>query len=123
MALSREIEKSKQHRVYQPKQSQSFLVNPVEERIFCDDLFSDDNFPVCGINALAQYTWLNPDPERMIMVPIKRRIREIHYNVNTDNAMCVPNQYAYRESFVFLSLLTDVSSRNFNVDFGVFFRR
>lgn len=29
------------------------------------------------------------------------RIREIHYNVNTDNAMCVPNQYAYRESFVF----------------------
>lgn len=51
------------------------------------------------------------------------RIREIHYNVNTDNAMCVPNQYANRESFCFLSLFIDVFFGNFKVDFGVFFRR
>ena len=54
------------------KKAQSFLVNPVEERIYCDDMLSDDHFPVCGINALAHYTWLNPNPERMIMVPVKQ---------------------------------------------------
>ena len=55
-----------------PSQAQSFLVNPVEERIYCDDLLSDELSPVCGINALAHYTWLNPDSERMIMVPVKQ---------------------------------------------------
>ncbi len=57
---------------YRVSRAQSFLVNPVEERIFCDDLLSDELFPVCSINALAHYTWLNPDPERMIMVPVKQ---------------------------------------------------
>lgn len=54
------------------EQAQPFLLNPVEERIFCDDLLSDDHFPGCGINALAHYTWLNPDSERMIMMPVKQ---------------------------------------------------
>lgn len=45
------------------KQAQPYLLNPVEERIFCDDLLSNDSFPRCGINALAHYTWLNPDSE------------------------------------------------------------
>ena len=53
------------------KQAQSFLVNPVEERIYCDDLLSDDNFPVCGINALAHYSMLNRDREEMIMMTSK----------------------------------------------------
>ncbi len=44
------------------EQAQSVLINPVEERIFCDDLLSDEHYPACGINALAHYTWLNPDP-------------------------------------------------------------
>lgn len=70
------------------KQAQSFLVNPVEERIYCDDLLSDDNFPVCGINALAHYTWLNPDPERMIMVPVKQ-LREF----KSSGTLVRPNEF------------------------------
>ena len=54
------------------EQAQSVLINPVEERIFCDDLLSDGHYPACGINALAHYTWLNPDPERIIMMTVKQ---------------------------------------------------
>lgn len=70
------------------EQAQSFLVNPVEERIYCDDLLSDDHFPVCGINALAHYTWLNPDPERMIMVPVKQ-LREF----KSSGVLVRPNEF------------------------------
>ena len=73
------------HRV---SQAQSFLVNPVEERIFCDNLLSDDKFPVCGINALAHYTWLNPDSERMIMVPVKQ-LREF----KSSGVLVRPNEF------------------------------
>ena len=38
------------------EQAQSVLINPVEERIFCDDLLSDEHYPACGINALAHYS-------------------------------------------------------------------
>ena len=52
--------------------AQSFLINPVADRIFCDDFLSEESFPVCGINALAHYTMLNPDPERIIMMSVDR---------------------------------------------------
>lgn len=51
---------------------QPLLINPVEERVYCDELLSEDRFPICGINALAHYTWLNPDPERIIMMTAKQ---------------------------------------------------
>ena len=70
------------------QQAQLFLVNPVEERIFCDDLLSDDNFAICGINALAHYTRLNPDPERMIMVPVKQ-LREF----KSSGVLACPNEF------------------------------
>lgn len=70
------------------KQAQSFLVNPVEERIYCDDMLSDDHFPVCGINALAHYTWLNPDSERMVMVPVKQ-LREF----KSSGILVCPNEF------------------------------
>ena len=70
------------------EQAQPFLVTPVEERIFCDDLLSDDHFPVCGINALAHYTWLNPDPERMIMMPVKQ-LRAF----KSSGALACPNEF------------------------------
>jgi hypothetical protein len=54
------------------EQAQTFLINPVEERIFCDEFLSNEQFPICGINALAHYTWLNPDPERIIMMTTKQ---------------------------------------------------
>ena len=38
------------------EQAQPVLGNPVEQRIYCDELLSEESFPVCGINALAHYT-------------------------------------------------------------------
>ena len=70
------------------RQAQPFLVNPVEDRIFCDDLLYDGHFPVCGINALAHYTWLNPDPERMIMMPVKQ-LREF----KSSGVLVRPNEF------------------------------
>ena len=54
------------------EQAQHYLVNPVEERIYCDNLLTEEHFTTCGINALAHYTWLNPDPERIIMMTAKQ---------------------------------------------------
>ena len=54
------------------EQAQPFIVNPVEERIYCDELLTEEFFTTCGINALAHYTWLNPDPERIIMMTAKQ---------------------------------------------------
>ena len=70
------------------EQAQPFLVNPVEERIYCDDLLSDDSFPECGINALAHYTRLNPDPERTIMMSVKQ-LR----NFKSSEALMRPNEF------------------------------
>lgn len=70
------------------EQAQPFLVNPVEERIYCDGLLSDDSFPECGINALAHYTRLNPDPERTIMMSVKQ-LRNFKYS----EALVRPNEF------------------------------
>lgn len=51
--------------------AQSYLISPLEQRIFCDDIRTYSDYPVCGINALAHYTWLNPDPEKMFMLSSK----------------------------------------------------
>lgn len=70
------------------EQALPLLLNPVEERIYCDDLISDEHFPVCGINALAHYTGLNPDTERTIMVTIKQ-LREF----KSSGALVRPNEF------------------------------
>lgn len=70
------------------EQAQPFLINPVEERIHCDDLLVDEPFPTCGINALAHYTWLNPDSERMIMMTVKQ-----FRDYKASGAMIRPNQF------------------------------
>ena len=70
------------------EQAQPFLVNPVEERIYCDGLLSDDSFPECGINALAHYTRLNPDPEKNIMMSVKQ-LR----NFKSSEALVRPNEF------------------------------
>ena len=54
------------------EQAQSLLIDPVEKRVYCDEFISNEHFPACGINALAHYTRLNPDPERMIMMTTKQ---------------------------------------------------
>jgi hypothetical protein len=53
------------------EQAGKYLVNPVERRYFCDGLTATGAFPVCGINALAHYSMLNPDPEHWIMMNAK----------------------------------------------------
>ena len=60
------------HFLYKGKElwdkSQEFLVNPVEKRVFCDELDSAETYTKCSINALSHYSWLNPDNVRMIMM-------------------------------------------------------
>lgn len=70
------------------EQAQPYLVNPVEKRIFCDELLSDEHFPTCGINALAHYTALNPDPERIIMMTVKQ-----HRDFKASGAIVRPNEF------------------------------
>ena len=67
---------------------QPFLIDPVEERVYCDEVHSEDSYPTCGINALAHYTWLNPDPERIIMMTVKQ-LRDLR----ASGALVRPNEY------------------------------
>ena len=64
------------------------LVNPVERKIYCDEFLSEASFPVCGINALAHYTRLNPDPEQIIMMSMER-FREL----KASGALVRPNEF------------------------------
>ena len=70
------------------EKAQPFLINPVADRVFCDEFLSEDSFPFCGINALAHYTRLNPDPERIIMMSADqlRSFKE-------SGALVHPNEY------------------------------
>lgn len=69
-------------------QAQSLLIDPVEKRVYCDEFISEEHFPICGINALAHYTRLNPDPERMIMMTTKQ-LRDFM----TAGTLIRPNEY------------------------------
>ena len=51
--------------------AQNVLLSPVENLIYCDDIRLEAEYPVCGINALAHYSMLNPDREQMRMMTIK----------------------------------------------------
>ncbi|MBQ9436046.1 MAG: hypothetical protein IJU33_07975 [Bacteroidales bacterium] len=70
------------------EQARPLLMNPVEQRIFCDEFLSEESFPICGINALAHYTRLNPDPERIIMMSAKQ-LRE----VKASGILVRPNEF------------------------------
>lgn len=43
------------------EKARPYLINPVKEVWYCDDIRSDDELCVCSYNALAHYTSLNPD--------------------------------------------------------------
>ncbi len=65
-----------------------YLIEPVEKRIYCDGLATDRNFPICGINALAHYSMLNPDPEKWAMMTIRE------YREGTEEGLVInPNEY------------------------------
>lgn len=68
--------------------AQNVLQSPVENRIYCDDIHLNADYPVCGINALAHYTMLNPDKERMMMMTGKE-----YRAVKLADAIDNPNLY------------------------------
>ena len=68
--------------------AQNVLLSPVENLIYCDDIRLDAEYPVCGINALAHYTMLNPDREQMMMMTSKE-----YRAVKSADAMENPNIY------------------------------
>lgn len=49
-----------------------YFIDPVAKRIYCDELHSEEKFATCNINALAHYSWLNPDETRMVMMSRKQ---------------------------------------------------
>lgn len=53
------------------EKARGVISSPVEKRIFCDELLSDTHYPTCSINALAHYSRLNPDSDRMLMLSSK----------------------------------------------------
>lgn len=65
-----------------------FCISPVNQRLFCDELHSGTSYPTCGINALAHYTRLNPDTERMVAMGNKQ-LDEL----KARNAMTNMNEY------------------------------
>lgn len=47
--------------------AQDYLVDPVEKRLFCDEIAGNTQYVNCSINALSHYSWLVPDDSKMIM--------------------------------------------------------
>lgn len=68
--------------------AQNVLQSPVEYRMYCDAIRLGADYPVCGINALAHYTMLNPDKERMIMMTGKE-----YRAIKSADAIDNPNPY------------------------------
>src|SRR5574344_1767584 len=68
--------------------AQPYLINPIVQRVYCDEFHSDAHYPICGINALAHFTWLNPDPERSIMMNIKQ-----FQQLKDSGAIIRPNEF------------------------------
>ena len=42
-----------------------YLINPIKDTMYCDDIRTEDELCVCSYNALAQYTSLNPEQMHM----------------------------------------------------------
>ena len=68
--------------------TQEYIINPVDEIVFCDKFDSDAVYPTCGINALSHYTMLNPDPEKMFVMT-KKQWQEI----KASDVLGCPNKY------------------------------
>ena len=68
--------------------AKAYLINPVNDIIYCDNFESDTAYPICGINALSHYTMLNPDPEKRIVFT-KKQWKEI----KASDVLICPNKY------------------------------
>lgn len=68
--------------------AKDFLIDPVEKRVYCDSLVTEQKFAQCNINALAHYTWLNPDHSQMFMMS-KKELQ----NLTDDKALRNINEF------------------------------
>lgn len=70
------------------EKAQPYMINPVEQTIYCDGLKVNAKFAACGINALSHYSRLNPDEEKWMLVPIKE-----YRELKKADALINPNPY------------------------------
>ena len=61
------------------EKAQPYLINPVKEVWYCDDIRTDEELCVCSYNALAQYSSLNPDHTLMFALE-KEPFKEMKNN-------------------------------------------
>lgn len=47
-----------------------YMISPVRERVYCDDVANDTQYRRAGISALAHYTALNPEEMQTIAIPV-----------------------------------------------------
>ena len=50
--------------------ARSYLINPVRERVYCDEVANATQYKKAGISAMAQYTALNPEEMQTIAIPV-----------------------------------------------------
>lgn len=76
-----------------------YLINPVEKIVYCDELRNDESFPVCGINALAKHSRLNPDSENWVAITAKeyRKLKseEAFVNLNPFDGQVIVEVWKY----------------------------
>ena len=69
-------------------EASKFMINPVEKRVCCDGLNGEKRYPVSGINALAHYSMLNPDPEQWLMMTHKE-----YKSSSAEGLLVNPNEF------------------------------
>ena len=61
------------------EKARPYLINPIKEVWYCDDIRTDEELCVCSYNALAQYSNLNPDHTLMFALE-KEPFKEMKNN-------------------------------------------
>lgn len=81
------------------EKAKPYLINPVEKIVYCDELRNGKPFPVCGINALAKHSHLNPDSENWVAITAKefRKLKseEAFVNLNPFDGQMIVEVWKY----------------------------
>lgn len=81
------------------EKAKPYLINPVEKIVYCDELRNGESFPVCGINALAKHSRLNPDSENWVAITAKgfRKLKseEAFVNLNPFDGQVIVEVWKY----------------------------
>lgn len=73
------------------EQAKKYLVQPVKQRLFCDEVKDVQRYKMAGISALSHYTSLNPDETVTIAMTAddwKKRNEGDFQNINTIEGDC-----------------------------------